>query len=153
MTIEQQVFDRRKIDRRKLIAYGFQPVENRLVFHKTFASENFEAQISIDEHNVITGTVIDLDFGSEYLGLRTTGTVGAYAGGIREEYAAILEDIAEHCSHKLYFHTPQANRISTWLIDTYGCSPCFPWPRLPGHGLFEVKGGSLCVNYQCGSCH
>lgn len=140
MTIEQQVFDRRRIEREKLIAYGFQPEGNRLVFYKTFFQDGFEAQITYEEHEGITGRVIDLDFGGEYLGLRITGTAGAYRSGIREEYAAILEDIAAHCSHKLYFYTPQANRIGAWLMDACGCSLRFPWPRLPGHGLFEAEG-------------
>ncbi len=135
MTIEQEIFDRRVLDKDKLIAYGFQPYENRLVFHKTFLSASFEAQIFVAEDDSVTGKVIDLTYGDEYLGLRV-GLAGGYANSIQEAYIAILEDIAKKCCHKLYFYTNQANRISTWIMDTYRCVPCFPWPRLPGHGLF-----------------
>lgn len=143
MTIEQKVFEKRKLDREKLVAYGFRQSGGRLVLHKKLSQDNFEAEIFVDENDVIGGRIIDLDFGDEYLGLRLDETAGAYAGGIREEYSAILEDIAEHCAHKLYFHTPQANRIGAWLIDTYGCTLRFPWPKLPGHGLFEAGGEAL----------
>lgn len=142
MTIDD-IFDRRVIDRKKISEYGFRQNGNLLVLHKALSSGNLEILVSIDEDDRVTAKIIDTDFGEEYIGLKTIGRSGAYAGLVREECTGILEDIARHCSYRLYFHTDQANRICAWITETYGCVPRFPWPRLPGYGIFESEGAAF----------
>ncbi len=136
MSIEEEVFKRRFINENKLIPYGFMREKDGLVYEKKFLNDAFKAIVRIDHDGCIHGCVWDEDMDEEYLNIRVENA-GEYVSKVREAYRMILEDIKENCTEASYYISEQANRIHTYIKNTYGCEPEFLWDKFPGYGVYR----------------
>jgi len=136
MSIESDVFKRRKVCFDKLEPYGFKKEGTIYKFSKPFL-DDFRADIEIDEQGTLSGKVYDMSMNEEYINIRIESQVGSFVSQVREEYQNILEDIANHCFEKLFFLTEQANRITESIKELYQDTPEFPWENLIGSGIFR----------------
>jgi len=137
MSIEDNIFQRFAPNFEKLADYGFKKTKNTYKIEKIFKNGLFKAEISIDSKGKVSGTVYDTENNDEYLPLRIQGVEGAFAGEVRADYEAILEDIKEHCFSKNYFVLPQSNRITNLIIDKYGDYPEFLWEKFSDAAVFR----------------
>lgn len=136
MNIEYNIFKRSFVNISKLVEYGFKKENNKYVFEKIFL-DDFKAIVVIDE-KCVNGKVIDINSHEEYTNIRTS-MCGKFVNKVREEYKNILIDIRNNCFTNLYFISNQANRITQYIIDTYGDEPEFLWTKSSGHGVFRNK--------------
>lgn len=136
MDIEKEIFKRTKLDIDTLIPYGFVKKKNNYQYSKKFMN-SFRADIVISEEGEVTGKVYDMDAEEEYINLRIDYQIGEFVNRVQEEYKNILKDIREHCFHKNYFITEQANRITNKVIAKYHNEPEFAWVKFPGYGIFR----------------
>lgn len=70
------------------------------------------AQLDIDQTGKVTGQLIDLNSGDEYLPLRASH-LGPYASQVKTAYEQLLETIAHDCFIAMPFHSSQANRLAS----------------------------------------
>ena len=137
MKLENEVFKKTHVDFNKLKEYGFVLENNKYKYSKNFMQDNFRADIMVDKDGILTGKVIDLTIGAEYISLRIKNNTGQFVSKVREEYTNILNDIKDKCFEKDYFITLQANRIAKKIINLYHDKPEFAWEKFPGYGIFR----------------
>ena len=97
MTIEQQVFRKKRFDTSLLENYGFVRRDSSFFLSGDFMDGDFTAEITVDDDGAVHGRVIDNMNEEEYAQLRMDNYTGAYVGHVREAYREILEDIASNC--------------------------------------------------------
>ena len=93
MSLEQDIFQRTKIDFNKLIAYGFQKEYHQYVYIQNILDNSFQVIITINTDEDIHGKMIDLAFHEEYINFRIKAQTGEFVTKIRQEYEKILNDI------------------------------------------------------------
>ena len=54
MNIEEEIFKRRKVDKKKLIKYGFKKEENIYKYSKNFLEDSFRADIVVNERGEVS---------------------------------------------------------------------------------------------------
>ena len=146
MDITQEVFGRRRPIRQKLIDYGFKADSHTdsLVYRTPFMDETLMAVVSVHFSSAGDTSVIcralDADTGDEYALINIAASTGAYVGAARDEYRALLEQIAEACFYDVPFCSDQANRITGMIENTYGVSPENPFSKTDHAGVFRDPG-------------
>ena len=137
MSIEEEIFRKRRIKKDALISYGFKKNGPYYIYSKEFMNHNFKAEIKVDDASVVTGKVYDLDMEEEYTNFRIDDVVGDFANTVKEEYQNILRDIANCCFIEEDFMFDQSNRISIKIKEKYHVHPEFLWEKFPDYGVFR----------------
>ena len=136
MTIEEEIFKTYKVNKNKLLKYGFTK-DNTYKYSKKIMN-TFEVQITIDTNNVI-GKIYDLESQCEYTNYRVKDASGEFTSKIKEKYINILKDIRKNCFEKNYFIFEKSNNITSKIIQIYETKPEFLWKKHPGYGVFRNK--------------
>lgn len=138
MSIESEVFNRKRADISQLEPYGFKKTKEDYVYETGLLDDQFRAEISVDLQGRLTGRLFDLDTEEEYLPVHTNLSAGGFVGRVREEYRAVLEDICSKCFTKVAFIYDQSNRIAGAIKDKWQVDPEFPWEKYEGNGIFKT---------------
>lgn len=136
--IEKELFSHYSIDEKKLMAYGFEPQGHTLIYTLDLAAENFRIVITYDR--ALSGKIIDMAFGEEYVNFRMDSATG-YSAEIRNKFEALLLDIRDKCCKNQYFQSEQARRINEFIYETYDVMPEFLWSNIPSYAAFRKKQG------------
>lgn len=128
---EQNVFMGRTLRPETLPGFGFVPEGGGWRYEENFMDGDFRAQIHVAADGAVTGRVIDLSTGEEYLPIRAKAHTGPFVGRVREAYGAILRRVADVCFTREPFLSPQANRAAAILAERYGEVPDYPFGDLP----------------------
>ena len=139
MNIEETVFKKEKLNKEKLIPFGFVKEDSKYKYSKKFMNSNFRADVYIDENGNVSGKVYDLDINEEYTNFRIEDAIGEFVNTVKEEYIKILNEIKNHCFEKEYFIYGQSNRITNLIYKKYNVTPEFLWEDSPNHGVFRNK--------------
>lgn len=139
MLIEEEIFQRTRVDFNKLETYGFQKNSECYEYSKEFMDQNFRADIQIDKYGKVIGKVMDLQFEEEYTNIRIDSHKGEFVNTVRLKYKEILLDIKNHCFENVYFLFEQSNRITKYIIKKYQDEPEFLWEKYSGYGVFRNK--------------
>ena len=144
MTIEQELFAAYRPNKDKLVEFGFVCFNDVYTFSITFHDGEFEALIVVDEHGVLSGKVIEKEFGDEYFQLRNESFQGGFVGEIREKYKEILLEIRDYCFSKQPFVSNQANRLAILINERYHEHPDYPFdkPQIKDYGVFRYHGNN-----------
>ncbi len=137
MSIEEDVFRKRKVKEDALISYGFKKKESYYIYSKKFMNHSMKIEVIVNEKSLVTGKVYDLDTKEEYTNFRIEGIVGDFANTVKEEYQNILQDIAINCFIEEDFMFEQSNRISRKIKEKYHIHPEFLWEKFPNYGIFR----------------
>ena len=137
MTLEEEIFQRKKVKWDCLCPFGFTVSDLGYDYHTKFMNGDFEAHLHISFDSSISGTVYDRETGEEYTNIRVKSIRGAFVMKVREAYQTILQTIADACFVDKYFISDQANRIAQWISHKYGTVPEFLWERTPSDGIFR----------------
>ena len=137
MNIEDEIFKKKRLNKDKLISYGFNRDNKFYKYSKEFMNGSFRADVYIDDNSNVMGKVYDLNTGDEYVNFRIDGINGEYVSTVREEYRNILRDIADNCFDKCYFVSKQANRIADKICKKYNVNLEFLWDKFPNYGVFR----------------
>ncbi|MBR1600539.1 MAG: MmcQ family protein, partial [Alphaproteobacteria bacterium] len=96
MTLEQNIFERAKVDWHKLLTYGFKKSGSEWVYCKTFMNGEFKAVVKINKSGYVSGDVFEIDSDDVYFPLRVESMAQGFAGEVRTEYESILKDIKKN---------------------------------------------------------
>ena len=136
MSLESEIFKRARVNKNKLLKYGFIKSNNVYIYEKNIHNNDFKVIVYIDKD--VKGKIIDLVTEEEYTNFRRED-LGIFSSVIKEEYIDILKDILVKCFESNYFIYNQTNRITKKIKDKYGADPEFMWDDLPGCGVFRNK--------------
>ena len=137
MTLEDEIFQRKKVNWESLVSFGFVLKDSEYDYRTTFMNDDFEAHIHIHSDGSVSGKVYDTETGDEYSNIRVKSARGAFVMQVREEYQKILQNIADSCFISKYFVSEQANRMTQFINEKYGTVPEFLWERTPSDGIFR----------------
>ncbi len=137
--LEDAVFKKRKLDKDKLILYGFILENNIYKYSKLIMDATFRVDITIDSKGKIIGRVYDLDGDYEYTNFRLENVKGDFVNRVKDEYIKVIESIVNNCFTKEYFIYKQSNKLSNLIKEKYNVLPEFLWESNPNYGIFRNK--------------
>ena len=113
--LEDEVFKKRKLNKDKLIPYGFTLENNIYKYSKLIMDDIFRVDITINSKGNIIGKVYDLDGDYEYTNFRLEIVKGDFVNRVKDEYIKVLESIANNCYTEEYFIYKQSNEVSNLI--------------------------------------
>ena len=137
--LEDEVFKKRKLNKDKLIPYGFTLENNIYKYSKLIMDDIFRVDITIDSKGNVIGRVYDLDGDYEYTNFRLENVKGDFVNRVKDEYIKVLESIANNCYTEEYFIYKQSNEVSNLIKEKYNVLPEFLWESNPNYGIFRNK--------------
>jgi predicted DNA-binding protein (MmcQ/YjbR family) len=137
MSIESDIFTRKRVKPEALSAYGFKREGSLWHYEETLPGGDFYARITVDGRGTLEGKVFEKETGEEYLPVHVESFIGAFVGEIRLAYTKILEKIAESCFEEQCFAMSQTNRLAALILDKYGEAPDHPFAKAPECGVFR----------------
>lgn len=137
--IDAYIFRRKAAVKEKLISYGFSEINGGFRYIKDFTSRQFRADVFIGNTGTVYGRVIDNETDEEYFQVFMENQGGSFVAQVREEYLAIMQDIADNCFRDVTFNSPQSNRLEEMISEKYGEQPDFPFGELEGSGVFRCQ--------------
>lgn len=137
--LEDEVFKKRKLDKDRLIPYGFIKEDDIYKYSKLIMNATFRVDIAIDSKGKIIGRVYDLDGDYEYTNFRLENVKGDFVNRVKDEYLKVLDDIANNCYTLEYFIYKQSNEVSNLIKEKYNVLPEFLWESNPNYGIFRNK--------------
>ena len=140
MSIEYDILKKYRLNRSRLVPYGFRKEGDEYMYSKLLLDGSFRADITIGEEGVLSGRVMDTDLMEEYTNFRVLNVTGEIANSVKAEYEELLQDIADQCYVREFFVSGQANRITGKIRGTYGVEPEFLWEKYPDFGVFRNEG-------------
>ncbi len=138
MSIEEELFKKRKLNINKLIPYGFIKENDIYKYTKSIINNSFKVIVTINKNGQVKGKVYDLETEEEYTLFRLEN-LQEFASKVKEEYINILTDIANNCFTEETFIFDQTNRINKLIGEEYQVNPEFLWEKFPGYGVFRSK--------------
>lgn len=134
-----KVFRRRKLEKDKLVLFGFTGQNGIWHYSEEFMNGDFRADIDIDASGNVSSRVMDLNSGEEYLPVTVGIQTGSFVGSVREAYTGILKKVADGCFSGVPFVHDQSNRIAEMIEKRYGEVPDYPFKKLPECGVFRFS--------------
>lgn len=131
MLFEETFFKDKIWQKERLLDYGFEEEDGVFFFCQTFMDGHFEARIRVELEKKASAQVWDLDMDEEYHAFRIQRAVGSFVGEVRESYAAILQEVVQHCSESQIFQFAQGNRLVRYVQERFQESPDYPFTKAP----------------------
>ena len=162
-SIEERAFAQYRLDRDKLLSYGFIESNGVLSYMERFHGEEFEARLRF-VNGKLSGKVIEIETEDEFVTFRNEFAKGGFLGAIKEEYEAILLRIRDYAGTRVRFKSPQACRLAEYIENKYGDSVEFAWEKFPEtalirhsksekwYGIFSYLGKGK-LDSDLGECH
>lgn len=135
--LEDEVFKKRKLNKDKLIPYGFILENNIYKYSKLIMDDTFRVDITIDSKGNVVGKIYDLDGDYEYTNFRLENVKGDFVNRVKDEYIKVLESIANNCYTEEYFIYKQSNEVSNLIKEKYNVLPEFLLESNPNYGIFR----------------
>ena len=109
MNIEEELFNKYKVDKTKLKEYGFIEEKNILKYKKDIMDNKFTIIVEYDKK--IKGKIIEKEFNEEYINFRRK-ELGEFNTKIKNEFVNLLIDIRDKCFTKTVFNYDQTKKIN-----------------------------------------
>lgn len=140
MSLESDFFKKKRVQFNRLIPFGFVKTGEDYTYQETFMDGDFKAIITISNGGEVSGRVIDLALGEDYLALRVERQLGTYVGQVRASYMELLGRIADACFEALPFAKDQTNRMVKHFEEAYDDQLNYPFAKFPQYASFRVAG-------------
>lgn len=139
-TIEEDVFGRKRWDRKKMTLYGFRPdgTDGQTV-SVPFMDGDFRADVTVDANGGVTGKVWDTASDEEYLPVHIQARSGAFVGAVRQAYREVLETVAANCCFERWFSGEQSSAVADRVIAAFGSEIDFPFAGDRETGVFRCS--------------
>ena len=138
--LAEKVFRKKRLDEDHLAAAGFSRDGQLWILSKELMPGLFRAELRAHPESGITGRVIDLESGDDYLPLEVEGAVGKFTGMVRDAYRRWLEETAARFED-LPFESPQANRLAAWASAFFNVLPEQTFRKTEGAVLRHPRNG------------
>ena len=125
-TIVMKDLNKRKVNIKKLLNYGFIKKINSYYYEDILLKDQFKIIVTY-ENNILDSKVIDLKTNEEYFLVKIKDITGEYVGKIRELYLNKIDEIIDKCFDKEIFKYKQTKDIVKYIEKTYNVKPEFLW--------------------------
>lgn len=128
-------FKNRKLNTEKLLAFGFENTENCYLYHTDLLDGQMKLTVKVDTEEKIYTELIDNDSRDEYVLHLVDSAVGSFVGQVKNEYEAVLEEIAKKCFDLEVFKSNQAKEVIAYVRQTYGDELEYLWKKFPNNAV------------------
>ncbi len=135
----EEVFKNRKLNREKLLSFGFEKVNNGYIYHTDLVGGQMKLTVTIDTEGTIHSGVVDNTSGDEYVLHRVAGVAGPFVGQVKTEFETVLEEISETCFDPEKFKSTQSKAVIAYVRDTYGDELEYLWQKFPDNAVVRRK--------------
>lgn len=135
----KSIFQRKKLVIQKLSAYGFSKNGDSYFYRAILPGSGFEMQVCIHAQGDISTMVLDTSCNEPYTLHLVESAAGSFVGGIKSEYEAILQDIADKCFEPDVFKFAQTKALIEYVRSRYGDEPEYLWKKFPDNAVWRRK--------------
>lgn len=132
-------FQGKKINRTKLLLFGFKEKNNGFVYNHPILNNQFNLTISIDNNGNVHTTLTEVDTGELYTLHLVEGVSGNFVGQIKEEFNDILNKISDECFEPDVFKCIQTNELIKYIYEKYNDSLEFLWEKFADNAIVRRK--------------
>lgn len=132
-------FQGKKINRTKLLLFGFKEKNNGFVYNHPILNNQFNLTISIDNNGNVHTTLTEVDTSELYTLHLVEGVSGNFVGQIKEEFNGILNKIADECFEPDVFKSIQTIELIKYIYEKYNDSLEFLWEKFAGNAIVRRK--------------
>ena len=136
-----KIFKNKKLNADKLRNYGFNLKGVNYNYSVTLLDGDFILNIEISKSEEIKTTLTETETNDIYT-LHLTNAQGNFVGRIREEYRAILEDIAEKCYDDFIFKSDYSYKVIDYVKEKYNDDMEYLWEKFPENAIARRKDNS-----------
>ncbi len=137
--MDNAFFNNRKMNRERLLAYGFAETGGGYAWAADLLGGQFTLAVFISGDGKIATRVVDCASQEEYVLFRVADAVGGFVGKVRQAHDDKLAEIAAHCFDANVFKSADAHNVIQYIAGQYGDSPEFLWPRTPENAIFRRR--------------
>lgn len=134
----EELFLRKKPNRKKARAYGFAEGEKGLFRETEILSGTFLLRVTLCADGSVRTDLTERETGDEYV-LYKTNARGPFVGSVREAVEEELRKISEACYDIDIFKAPQAKEIITYIKERFGDEPEFLWEKNPDNAIWRRR--------------
>lgn len=134
-----ELFKDTKPDFDQLCAFGFSENFEDFLYSVDIVDGQFNLSVTVSHKGNVFTELVELSTNETYVLHLIPGASGAFVGRIREEYRAILTEIAEKCFTRDVFKSADAKRIIEYVWNTYQDTPEYLWDKFPRNAIFRRK--------------
>jgi predicted DNA-binding protein (MmcQ/YjbR family) len=139
MWYNEEIFNDKKLNKEKLIEYGFIEEEKFYKYSTYILDKNFTLNVFVYKTGEIDTSIFDNNSNDEYILYKIESAKGSFVGKVRKECEDILIDIAK-CFDEDIYKNIQVKRIEDYILKKYDVSPEFLWDKFKTDAIFrEVK--------------
>ena len=132
------IFRHKKLNKEKLIAYGFIWDEQKYTSIFPVLDGEFCLKIEIIPPGKIMTEMVEVASNEPYT-LHLTNEAGTFVGKVRDEYERVLKDIEDKCFDKDIFKSRQAKKIIEYINETYSDELEYLWEKSPDCAIARRK--------------
>ena len=136
-----KIFKNKKLNESKLINYGFNLKKINYSYTLPLLNGDFLLRVEISNSGEIKTTLTETETNDLYT-LHLTDAQGNFVGKIREEYRAVLEDIAEKCFDDFIFKSDYSYKVIDYVKEKYGDDVEYLWEKFPENAVARRKDNS-----------
>lgn len=137
MDVIKTVFNRKKVNFSKLLAFGFIQSGDMCTYEKTLSGSGFSLIVRIGIEGDVCTEIRDLAFDEIYTLHLNEGAEGKFVGEVEKCYEETLREISEKCFDQDVFKSRQAAELIEYVRKKYSCEPEFLWNRFPDNAVWR----------------
>lgn len=134
---EEKFFARRRMDRSKLLAYGFTEETEGYRYDTLLMNGEFLLSVFADKSGRVSTKITDCSLNEEYTLYKVSSSVGPFVGKVRAECEAVLTDIAQKCYEPDIFRGEQTQAVIEYVRSKYGDEPEYLWEKFPDNAIWR----------------
>ena len=135
----EEMFQHRKLNRSKLLAYGFKEVFDEYRYTTAVMNGNFILHVTVDASGKVNTSLIEQDTGEEYVLYKIKSASGGFIGDVKCVCQKALADIEEKCYDPDIFRWKQSKEIIEYIREQYHDELEFLWKKSPGNAVWRRK--------------
>ncbi len=137
MDVIKTVFNRKKVNFSKLLAFGFIQKGDMYTYEETLLGSGFSLIVRIGIEEDVCTEIRDPAFDEIYTLHLNEGAEGKFVGEVKKCYEETLRKISEKCFDQDVFKSRQAAELIEYVRKKYSCEPEFLWNRFPDNAVWR----------------
>lgn len=129
----EDIFDNYKLNKEKLLNYGFKKIKNNYEYEKQI-EENISVKFTISD-KVFDILVYENDTLEKFLPYYIKNSNGSYVSGIKEKVEEIKADILDKCFYK----NDLKRELLDYVKEKYGTIEEYPWKKYKDYYTLKTK--------------
>ncbi|MCH5299360.1 MAG: MmcQ/YjbR family DNA-binding protein [Ruminococcus sp.] len=136
---EDKFFIGKKVNREKLISYGFSETADGYRYSTEVMNGQFQLNVFVTNGGAVTTQMMDTASDEEYTLHKIESSVGAYVGEVRTVCENVLRDISQNCFDPDVFRSDQTHAVIEYVREKYGDELEFLWKKFSDNAIWRRK--------------